>query len=419
MKTNFDIEWSRMRPVPNIVVLDGCIQNYAWGSVSLLPAFLGTEPDGLAQAELWLGAHPTLPSTIVGMSLERAVADYPREFLGPYASPNADSLPFLLKVMAVETPLSIQVHPSKSQAEAGFLAEERAGISRNAGNRNFRDENHKPEIICALTEFSLLCGFADDEQTRARLQAIQNAASPSARATLDSIPASDGSPMRRREILRTILSFSATAMPDVIEAIRIAAPSLQLEHLKAIADHYPTDPGVLVAALMNYRVLQPGEAMFFDAGTTHAYLHGLGIELLANSDNVVRAGLTPKHIDIEELLRICDPEPSVAELVVPSKASDKITWATACTDFELSLVRPAPTMPSVLGIDAGPRIVLCTSGSVVLREGPYESAYPTPSLALTRGMAAWVFPGVDLRVFRENAELESSVHIARCPQLGS
>lgn len=396
-----------------IVVLDGYVQNYAWGSTSLLPEFLGREPDDRPQAELWLGAHPVLPSRLRGVSLDQAIADHPHEYLGPNAPTDADSLPFLLKVMAVETPLSIQVHPSKSQAEAGFRAEEAAGISRHASNRNFRDANHKPEIICALTEFSLLCGFAGDGETRVRLRVIRDAASLDAQKTLDTIPLPDGTPNRRREMLRAILSTSHLDMPEVTDAIRNVAPDLRLGHLGAIADHYPTDPGVLVAALMNHRVLQPEEAMFFAAGTTHAYLHGLGIELLANSDNVVRAGLTPKHIDIGELLRICNPEPSSAELVSPVRIGEVATWATACTDFELSQVNPGPTAPSVVGVDAGPRIVLCTSGSVTLGAAPGTSL----SVTLSRGMAAWVFPNVDLRVWRKTASTESSVYVARCPQL--
>ncbi len=423
MRTKFDTESSRMRPVPDIVVLGGHVQNYAWGSTSLLPNFLGTTPDGRPQAELWLGAHPVLPSTIVGMSLERAVGDFPREFLGPYAPSDADSLPFLLKVMAVESPLSIQVHPSKAQAEAGFLAEERAGIAREAGNRNFRDSNHKPEIICALSEFSLLCGFVDDAQTQTRLTAIREAASRAgsdkARAALATIAEPNGPPEQRRDMLRAILSIPADAMPEIIAAIRRSADGLGLIHLHGIADHYPTDPGVLVAALMNYRALQPGEAMFFAAGTTHAYLHGLGIELLANSDNVVRAGLTPKHIDIEQLLRICDPSPSTAALVNPMRSSDVTTWPTPCTDFELGRVEPGPTRAARGGFDSGPRIVLCTSGSVLLGNGSSESDRDHATLTLDKGMAAWVFPGIDLRIARSEADVASSVYIARCPQLGS
>jgi mannose-6-phosphate isomerase len=378
----------------SIVRLFGAVQNYAWGSESLLPSFLGVEPDGRPQAELWLGAHPSLPSVLDGVALDAAVTADPGRFLGPNGSRLGNTLPFLMKVMAVASPLSIQVHPSKEQAEAGFRRENALGLSIDAPNRNYRDENHKPEIICALTEFELLCGFVDEVETRRRLTIIRRAAAQAALdRIIDRFLESEATAEGRRALLSAILSLPREVVTDVVVAVRVARGELGLGYLDPIADRYPNDAGVFVAALMNHRVLKPGEAVFFAAGQTHAYLSGLGIELLANSDNVVRAGLTPKHIDIAELLRLCDPMPSSGEAIAPMIEGAYTSWPVGCTDFALTQITPARESDCVVGSDAGPRVALCTSGRVVL-----EDRTTRFSLELEAGESAWVFPSVDLVV---------------------
>jgi mannose-6-phosphate isomerase len=381
----------------SIVRLMGGVQNYAWGSTTLLPSFLGVEPDGQPQAELWLGAHPLFPSRIGyrgGVALDAALAAEPGRYLGSNAARTGNTLPFLMKVMAVASPLSIQVHPSKSQAEAGFRRENALGLAIDAANRNYRDANHKPEIICALREFELLAGFVDDDETRHRLSIVRQAVSlPTFNSIVDRFVESEATVDDRRALLSSILSLHSDVVVNVVAAVRVVGRELGLGHLDAIADRYPNDAGVLVAALMNYQVLQPGEAVFFAAGQTHAYLSGLGIELLANSDNVVRAGLTPKHIDIPELLRLCDPMPSSGEVVAPEIEGAHAKWSASCPDFALTEEAPQPGFMSVVGPDAGPRIALCTSGRVALIDQRNQF-----SLELETGQSAWVFPLVDLVV---------------------
>jgi mannose-6-phosphate isomerase len=401
---------------PSFVRLVGDIQNYAWGSKSLLPSLLGVEANGHPQAELWLGAHPSLPSRVDGVALDAAVAADPELFLGPRAANVANTLPFLMKVMAVASPLSIQVHPSKEQAEAGFLRENSRGLATDAPNRNYRDANHKPEIICALSDFSLLCGFVDDAETRRRLTIIRHAVGSN--AALDSIadafPTSSATADDRRALLGAILSMSSKDVPSVVQAVRTAGQERGLEHLVGICDHYPTDAGVLVAALMNFRVLRPGEAMFFEAGQTHAYLSGLGIELLANSDNVVRAGLTPKHIDIPELLQLCDPMPSAALIVNPVTRGTQTAWPVSCDDFSLKRYELSPSGAALSGHD-GPKIVLCTSGRVVL-EDPATGRL----IDVFAGESAFVFPGVDIVVRLPSSDSEhSTVFVANSPYLSN
>jgi mannose-6-phosphate isomerase len=411
-------------PPPTIVSLRGAVQNYAWGSTTLIPSLLGVEPDGLPQAELWLGAHPVLPSFIDGVSLLASIAAEPMRFLGARSADVEYRLPFLMKVMAVASPLSIQVHPSKEQAHAGFERENGLGIAVDAGNRNYRDPNHKPEIICALREFSLLSGFVSDAEVNERLRAIAAASSGPARQALEAIgrlaPQSAGTDIEaRRKLLGAALEIPMEVCEGVVDAVRSVARARQLDYLVRIADHYPRDAGVLVAALMNHRVLQPGEAMFFAAGNAHAYLEGLGIEVLANSDNVVRAGLTPKHIDVHELLELCDVSPSsglpvAAEITdragEAGKPGERMRWIVNCPDFALQQVSPGPGSVVSVGTDAGPRIALCTTGSIHLSD-----AATGASRELRAGQSAWLFPGVDLVVRSDTPN--SAVFLAESPAL--
>lgn len=217
----------------------------------------------------------------------------------------------------------------------------------------------------------------------------------------------------RRALLAGILSLQNDVVTEVVSAVRVASYERGLEHLGAIAERYPNDAGVLVAALMNYRVLTPGKAIFFEAGQTHAYLAGLGIELLANSDNVVRAGLTPKHIDIAELLRLCDPMPSSGEAVLAETKGAQTIWPANCHDFALAQIVLEPGSDFAVGSDRGPRVALCTSGRVIL-----EDQATGFSIELRAGESSWVFPGVSL-VTRTDTRTagESSVFLATSPNL--
>ncbi|MFF5483740.1 mannose-6-phosphate isomerase, class I, partial [Streptomyces sp. NPDC012935] len=283
--------------------LDNTVRPYAWGSTTALPALLGVEPTGEPQAEMWMGAHPGAPSrTARGTLVEVIEADPERELGAATVAKFGPRLPFLLKLLAAGAPLSLQVHPDLAQAKQGYEDEERRGIPVDAGHRNYKDANHKPELICALTEFDGLCGFRDPLRAAALLDAL---GVDSLKPYVDLLHARPEE-AALREVLTAILTADRDAMAHTVAEAAAACDRLGGEHAPyaGIAHHYPGDPGVIAAMLLNHVRLQPGEALFLGAGIPHAYLNGLGVEIMANSDNVLRCGLTPKHVDVPELLRI-------------------------------------------------------------------------------------------------------------------
>ncbi len=292
-----------------IVKLKNTVQHYPWGTTDYIPALLGVEnKDNAPYAELWMGDHPRGPSMVVTdsgkLSLREYIHQSPEEILGEKtAAVYGESLPFLFKVLSAADPLSIQAHPDKEQAEEGFLRENRAGISLDAYNRNYRDNNHKPEIICALTPFTAMCGFKKREE-------------------IDALFSKTGSRVYAEYLRKFLISENPSALRSFFRAYMELEPSvltvLLKEILKSIegennlesrliADFFKrngTDPGVLAPLYLNVFELKPGEALFQGPGELHAYVKGTGIELMANSDNVLRGGMTSKNIDKEELLKI-------------------------------------------------------------------------------------------------------------------
>ncbi|HEY3633015.1 MAG TPA: mannose-6-phosphate isomerase, class I, partial [Jatrophihabitantaceae bacterium] len=291
-----------------IYELDGVIRPYAWGSRTDIPELLGVEPTDRPAAELWYGAHPDDPARVGETTLDQLIAADPVGMLGErVVAEFGPRLPFLLKVLAAETALSIQVHPNRAQALAGFAAEDAAGVPRDAPNRNYRDDNHKPELLCALTEFDALCGFRPVARTLELFDALDVAELARYRSAL---AGPDG--------LRAAFTALLTAEDPPVDAVVAALPRLAGSEwadlgaaLTRVAGDFPGDIGITVALLLNYVRLAPGEAIFLAAGNVHAYLHGVGVEILANSDNVLRCGLTGKHIDVPELLKITDFTPLV------------------------------------------------------------------------------------------------------------
>jgi mannose-6-phosphate isomerase len=272
-------------------------------------------------------------------------------------------LPFLLKLLAAGAPLSLQVHPDLAQAKAGFADEESRGIPVDAGHRNYKDANHKPELICALTEFDGLCGF----------RAPEAAAELLARLDVDSLkPYVDllrahPEEAALREVLTAVLTADREEMAHTVTEAAAACDRLGGSYAPyaAIAHHYPGDPGVIAAMLLNHVRLQPGEALFLGAGIPHAYLEGLGVEIMANSDNVLRCGLTPKHVDVPELLRVVRFEAGDPGVLRPEAAPDgEEVYETPIDEFRLSrYVLPESTAPHDLTRPT-PQILLCTAGSV-------------------------------------------------------
>ncbi|MCF3961790.1 mannose-6-phosphate isomerase, class I [Streptomyces fuscigenes] len=353
--------------------LSNTVRPYAWGSTTAIPELLGTEATGEPQAEVWMGAHPGAPSRVVRpaqdgtpreVALSDVIADDPEAELGAAAVAKfGPRLPFLLKLLAAGSPLSLQVHPDLAQARAGFEDEEGRGVPIDAPERNYKDANHKPELICALTPFEGLCGFRPAAEAAATLEALEV---DSLKPYVDLLRARPEE-AALREVLTAVLSGDPAATAATVEEAAAAAERLggAYETYASIARHYPGDPGVIAAMLLNSVTLRPGEAMFLGAGVPHAYLSGLGVEIMANSDNVLRCGLTPKHVDVPELLRIVRFASADPGVLRPEPDADgEQVYATPIDEFRLSRYLLADDgTPRDLTAPAAPQILLCTSGA--------------------------------------------------------
>ncbi|GFE16550.1 mannose-6-phosphate isomerase, class I [Streptomyces glebosus] len=363
--------------------LANTVRPYAWGSTTALPELLGTAPTGEPQAEMWLGAHPGAPSRIdrgAGpVSLAEVIDAAPEAELGADAvRAFGPRLPFLLKLLAAGSPLSLQVHPDRAQAAEGFADEERRGIPIDAAHRNYKDANHKPELIVALTLFDGLCGFRHPAQAADLLEGLGVDDLKPYVDILRASPEEDA----LREVLTAVLSAEHHAIAGTVERAAVAADQLAAQggpHADAyaayavLAHHYPGDPGVLAAMLLNHVQLQPGEALFLGAGIPHAYLGGLGVELMANSDNVLRCGLTPKHVDVPELLRVVRFEAGDAGVLRPEDVNGEEVYETPIDEFRLSRFVAAPGAAPHALPSRTPQILLCTAGTVRLREAEGEA----------------------------------------------
>ncbi|MDT0441576.1 mannose-6-phosphate isomerase, class I [Streptomyces johnsoniae] len=383
-------------------LLDNTVKTYAWGSATALPELLGTEPTGGPQAELWMGAHTGAPSRVdrgTGpVSLADVIAADPAAELGPAAvGAFGPRLPFLLKLLAAATPLSLQVHPDRGQAEAGFADEEARGVPVDAPHRTYKDANHKPELICALTPFEGLCGFRPAADTADLLEQLGVDQLKPYADLLRARPEGDA----LREVFTAVLTADPDAVADTVHRAAEAAARLGADHPErataaaftayaGLARHYPGDPGVIAAMLLNHVRLAPGEALYLGAGVPHAYLHGLGVEIMANSDNVLRCGLTPKHVDVPELLRIVRFEAGGPGVLRPAPAEDgsgEEVYATPIDEFRLSRhVLAAGSAARPLPAPAA-QILLCTAGRIALRSADGRE------LVLAPGRSAYVPAG--------------------------
>jgi mannose-6-phosphate isomerase len=358
--------------------LDNAIRPYAWGSPTSIPHLLGVEPTGEPQAEMWMGAHPGAPSrTARGTLVDVIDADPKGELGAETVAKFGPQLPFLLKILAAGAPLSLQVHPDLEQARDGYADEERRGIPLDAPDRNYKDANHKPELICALTEFDGLCGFRDPVQAAGLLAGL---GVDSLKPYVDLLHAHPAD-AALREVLTAILTADPREMARTVAEATAACTRLGGDHAPYadLAHHYPGDPGVIAAMLLNHVRLQPGEALFLGAGIPHAYLSGLGVEIMANSDNVLRCGLTPKHVDVPELLRIVRFEASEPGVLRPEASADgEEVYETPIDEFRLSrYVLSEGGAARDLTRDT-PQILLCTAGSVTAGEhrlGPGRSVF--------------------------------------------
>ncbi|KUH37423.1 MULTISPECIES: mannose-6-phosphate isomerase, class I [Streptomyces] len=351
--------------------LSNTVRPYAWGSTTAIPELLGTAPTGEPQAEMWMGAHPGAPSRVTRptpdgdreVPLTAVIAADPERELGPATVARfGPRLPFLLKLLAAAAPLSLQVHPDPDRARAGHAAEERAGIPLDAPHRNYRDGNHKPELICALTPFEGFCGFRDPVETADFLAALDV---DSLKPYVDLLHAHPED-AALREVLTAVLTADPEAMAATVTETAAACERLGGAHAPyaALAHHHPRDRGVLAALLLNHVLLQPGEGLYLAAGVPHAYVSGLGVEVMANSDNVLRCGLTPKHVDVPELLRVVRFTAGDPGILRPEASpSGEEVYDTPVDEFRLSrYARPEGAAPVDLTVPT-PQILLATAGT--------------------------------------------------------
>lgn len=330
------------------------LQTYAWGSHSFIQDFLKLDSPG-PLAEAWYGAHPKAPAMVGNESLQMLISRQPAFWLGP----KLDSFPYLLKILAASQALSIQVHPSKTQAEQGFARENKLGIPLSDPTRNYQDDNHKPELFMALTDFHALCGF------RTFTELVDGFESCHLGSFFAHYPAFRKNPQRENfaRLYREILD--PQPLPKLTEHIGKLKPQGKWEKeilwMQRLLKLYPHDKNIIAPLYLNLIELKPYEAIFLPTGIVHAYLKGAGIEIMACSDNVLRAGLSPKHIDPAELLQTISLEPYAPQLITaPPIKNQMVGYLAPVKDFLLAriLLEGEMELPAI----AGPRILLCLSG---------------------------------------------------------
>jgi mannose-6-phosphate isomerase len=394
------------------------VRAYAWGSRTAIASLLGRPvPAPHPEAELWIGAHPTDPSVLLGepeRSLLTAVEEDPDGQLGSTCAARFGArLPFLLKVLAADEPLSMQAHPSARLAREGYRREEARGIPLDAPQRNYKDPEHKPELVCALTEFHALAGFRAVPSALELLHTLNVRELHAYVELLNAQPDANG----LRALFTTWITLPQPALAELmpyllaacVDHIRARGPfARECRTVLQLAEPYPTDPGVLTSLLLNHVMLSPGQAIYLPPGNLHAYLHGTAVEIQANSDNVLRGGLTPKHVDVPELLRVLDfAAGDVRVLGGESEGGHQICYPTPTPEFRLSRLDWAAGDAEPVALEdagQGPQVLLSVAGTAVLE------AADGRKLELPRGAAAWVAAtdppvtiratGDDCRVFR-------------------
>lgn len=382
--------------------LENVIQTYAWGSSELMGEYFALSNAGCApMAEVWMGAHPSAPSKLIYQGektdLNTVISKYTADFLGDICRTKYDNmLPFLFKILAAGRPLSIQAHPNKKQAESGFESENRMGIDLTARNRNYRDTNHKPEIISAVSSFRALCGFRKADSILKYAKMIDN--SFYTELCEDLYANKD-----YRVFFRRLMSLEVKQKRALINGAARWALKKNTEEQKWIdrlAGIYPDDIAILSPVYLNLIELEPGEALYLDAGILHAYLSGIGIELMANSDNVLRGGLTEKHIDLDELERILRFECVNPEILKPDM--DDGSYYTPAGEFRLSKITVGDE-PLKIHFDC-PGIFLGYDGNHRIKTGD-------GNMTIGKGQSIFVCPDQDIML-----EGKGTVFLAGVPQ---
>ncbi|WP_428676130.1 mannose-6-phosphate isomerase, class I [Photobacterium sanguinicancri] len=333
------------------------IQHYAWGSTSSINQLFDIKnPSGEPQAEVWMGAHSNGCSTVgygdYATKLSTLIDCNQTLFLSGRVANRFGELPYLFKILAAEKALSIQVHPNKARAEQGFALEQQQGIPLDAGNRNYKDPNHKPELVYALTQYQAMNGFRSIDQIIANFNQL---AITEFETWLDALQANP-TPQGLATFFSALLSMTGQTKEQALAKLSDYArrySTYDVKHSASQSDtplfaliaeleqQYPGDVGLFAPLLLNVITLQPGQAMFLDAETPHAYIKGTGLEIMANSDNVLRAGLTPKYIDVEELIACTrfDEKPFDSLLLQPNEADDILDYPTPVDDFKFAIIQ--------------------------------------------------------------------------------
>ncbi len=355
--------------------LENRIQEYAWGSRTAIPRLLGKKSGLHPQAELWMGAHPKAPSLVsyqnIQEPLDRIIRESPETVLGKKIAEKFNNrFPFLFKVLAAAKPLSLQAHPDRKQARRGFKKENDKGIPFNADNRNYKDENHKPECICAITEFWALNGFRNISKISEFIRKIE-------------LPELNEMLMNQRDeddagrvngFFRDLMLMDSDRKKQIVDTAvknirEIDDDDPVFYWMQKLSSEYPGDIGVLSPILLNLVCLKPGQAMFLEAGELHSYLDGLGIEIMANSDNVLRGGLTSKHIDVKELLNILKFKEKNIEILTPEPGiHGEGVYRTQAEEFVLSRITITNTDEYLSALKSGVEILLCIQGQAVITD---------------------------------------------------
>lgn len=351
-----------------MLLLDNPVQPYPWGPVDGLVPLVGSEPTGDHEAELWVGTHPGAPSHVIGDPAGRTLAAIidadPERWLGEQlAAAGARALPFLLKILAVGSPLSLQAHPSALQAAAGFAREEALGLALDDPTRTYRDPNPKPEALVALTETWALCGFRAPDQAADLVAALDR---PELGPLVGYLRGAD--PLS--EALAWLLHLTGTERASVAAAVACGAPGLDPARSETwgpawtgrLAADHPGDPAAIAPLLLEVVRLAPGDAVHLPAGNLHAYLTGAGVEIMAASDNVLRGGLTTKHVDIDELLHVVRFEPGTPPGPVRTTAGRTTRYEMGERAFALADIAPGEE-PEPWQAE-GPALLLATGGPV-------------------------------------------------------
>jgi mannose-6-phosphate isomerase len=375
-----------------LMALDNPIQHYAWGSRTALAELLGRpSPSSEPEAELWIGAHPKASSRIVAPeglgSLEEAIENDPVSLLGAEVCERfGNELPFLLKVLAAAEPLSIQAHPDQEQARRGWARQNAEGIPLDAGHRSYRDQNHKPELVCALTPFTALKGFRAAGEVAGRLERVAGVELEREVARLGR----ERTPPALRALFTRIMTLDDEERQAVLsrtlqEAARRRDEDQAWAWVERLHGKYPGDIGSLSPLYLNLLTLVPEQAVFLPAGELHAYLEGTAIEIMANSDNVLRGGLTPKNVDLPELLAILTFDTREPEILEgEAEGPGQKVFRAGVREFELSLVRVDEGAQFRPRPGRGVEILLALDGALTVRpDGAAERG-------LDRGQAIFV-----------------------------